>query len=280
MESAERVLSLWELVEEQLVNFAEWVLDFLEWVHGRLVQFVSGPVRLTAPHPCGILLYGARQLPEPVFTTTASRGTEHEHGVQPRPNQDLFKKNDDLCSPHARSETAFLDYYTGPVEHTQHPDISSPTARQAEEAHARRTNIPEKEYAGRIAPSPHQPSAVADTPWPPIAPSIRHSTLPQPHSLHRPDPADHAAIGPQPAHTGGFKPGEARRARTFRARSDDTEHHLQAIRAGVTAAVARGQPLPPHVAQQLQAAPQQPLGVPEPGNAARCVHPSSYHSLR
>ena len=45
MDSAERVLSLWELVEETLVNFAEVVLDFLEWVQGRLVQFVSNPVR-------------------------------------------------------------------------------------------------------------------------------------------------------------------------------------------------------------------------------------------
>ena len=271
MESAERVLSLWELVEEQLVNFAEWVLDFLEWVHGRLVQFVSGPVCLTAPHPCGILLYSVLMLGK-CLTTCSQRMLAvalSMNCVQPRPNQDLFKKNDDLCSPHARSETAFLDYYTGPAEHPQHPDLTSPTARQAEEAHARRTtNIPEKEYAGRIALSPHQPSAAADAPWPLIAPSIRHSTLPQPHSLHRPDPADHAANSPQPAYTGGFKSGEARRARTFRARSDDSEHHLQASRA---AAVARGQPLPPHVAQQPQAALQQPLGVPEPGIATRCA---------
>ena len=96
MESAERVLSLWELVEEQLVNFAEWVLDFLEWVHGRLVQFVSGPVCLTAPHPCGILLYTlqrffARQVPDHVFTKNASRGTEHEMcaaSAQPGPFQE------------------------------------------------------------------------------------------------------------------------------------------------------------------------------------------------
>ena len=257
MESAERVISLWELVEEQLVNFAEWLLDLLEWAQAQLTQVLSRPVR--RPHTSVAHLglwfspgssaahreFGARPLSTPPVL------------LQPRPkNQDLFKKNDDLCSPHARSETAFLDYFKGsntssPFEHPHHTDVPSPTARQVDDAYARRTGIPEREYAGRA----HQPSALGEVPRPPLAPIMRHS-FPNPYSDYRPDTADlHASSLQAPATMGGHKPAEAWRGRTLRTRSEDPEHHKQASRTGSGAAPpCQLQTAPPY---QLQTAPQQ-----------------------